>query len=149
YRLLILTRRRHGLLPQPFDWFREMAVCLGDRMKIRLAYKSGKAISSIITLNFKGTMVYKYGCSDDQYHNLGGMQMLFWKAIREAIEGGLAQFDFGRSDLENQGLLTFKDRWGAARSSLTYWTTPPISLSSQRFGDHPFAGRIFANLPDR
>ena len=29
-------------------------------------------------------------------------------------------FDFGRSDLDNPGLLTFKDRWGATRSSLIY-----------------------------
>jgi hypothetical protein len=29
-------------------------------------------------------------------------------------------FDLGRSECGNRGLITFKDRWGAKRSLLTY-----------------------------
>jgi hypothetical protein len=48
------------------------------------------------------------------------MHLLFWRAIQEAKELGLRQFDLGRSDVDNEGLITFKDRWGATRSSLGY-----------------------------
>jgi lipid II:glycine glycyltransferase (peptidoglycan interpeptide bridge formation enzyme) len=53
-------------------------------------------------------------------NNLGGTQLLFWQAIQEAKRDGLCVFDLGRSDPENTGLIAFKDRWGAARSTLTY-----------------------------
>ena len=45
---------------------------------------------------------------------------LFWKAIEEARQEGLRVFDLGRSDIENPGFIRFKNRWGAARSELTY-----------------------------
>ena len=65
-------------------------------------------------------MVYKYGCSDQRFHKWGPMQFLMWHAIQEAKEKGLVEFDLGRSDWDNEGLLTFKDRWDGTRSTLTY-----------------------------
>ena len=37
YRLLRMTRRRHGLPPQPFAWFRNLVSCLGQRVAIHAA----------------------------------------------------------------------------------------------------------------
>jgi len=84
YRLLLGTRRRHQLQPQPREWFRNLVDCLGDQLKIRVASREGQPMASILTLEFKSVMVYKYGCSDAQYHNLGPMHLLFWKTIQEA-----------------------------------------------------------------
>ena len=39
---------------------------------IRVARKDGKAIAAIVTLRHRRDVVYKYGCSDEQYHYLGG-----------------------------------------------------------------------------
>jgi lipid II:glycine glycyltransferase (peptidoglycan interpeptide bridge formation enzyme) len=64
-------------------------------------------------------MVCKYGGSDARFHNLGGIQMLLWQAIKEAKEAGVEELDLGRSDLNNQGLITFKNRWSATRSTFT------------------------------
>jgi lipid II:glycine glycyltransferase (peptidoglycan interpeptide bridge formation enzyme) len=148
YRLLVMTRRRHHLPPQPLRWFRELVCCLGDRIKIRLASDGSRTIGGIITLHFKETMVYKYGCSDVHYHNLGAMQMLLWRSIQEAIERGMARFDFGRSDLNNNGLVTFKDRWNATRSLLTYWTTPLLPGRFRESWSATLAGRAFTHCPD-
>jgi hypothetical protein len=120
YRLFLLTRRRHKLPPQPIAWFRNLIACLGDQLKIRVASKDGKTIASILTLRFKHTLVYKYGCSDTSVHNLGAMPFLFWRAIEEAKKNGLRELDLGRSDSDNMGLIAFKDRLGAAQSTLTY-----------------------------
>src|SRR5205085_2919409 len=84
YRLVLLTRRRQQLLPQPLAWFRNLIACMDDRLKIRLAYKDGRPVAGILTLSYKDVLVYKYGCSDARFNNLGGMQFLFWEAIREA-----------------------------------------------------------------
>jgi hypothetical protein len=121
YHLLRLTRQRHGMPPQPLAWFRNLVGCLGKHLAVRVALKDGQPIASILTLSFKKTMVYKYGCSDARYHKLGGMPFLFWKTIQKAKELGLEEFDLGRSDADNSGLIAFKDRLGASRSTLTYY----------------------------
>ena len=55
------------------SWFRNLLDCLGDQATIHLAYKEKEPVASICTLHFKRTLVYKYGCSDEKAHNLGGM----------------------------------------------------------------------------
>jgi hypothetical protein len=65
-------------------------------------------------------LVYKYSCSDAQYHRLGGVHLLFWRSIQEAKRDGLSVFDLGRSEWAHTGLIAFKDRRGANRSTLTY-----------------------------
>ena len=124
YQLMILTRRRQHLLPQPLSWFRNLTECLGDRVKIRLACYQGELAGAIITIRYKSTMVYKYGCSDSRFHRLGPMQLLMWKTIEEAKEASLLELDMGRSDWDNSGLLSYKDRWGCSRSTLTYARYP-------------------------
>jgi hypothetical protein len=69
-------------------------------------------------------MVYKYGGSDAAHHSMGGMPFLFWRAIQEAQAKGIETLDLGRSDLDQPGLITFKDHLGATRSPLTYYGLP-------------------------
>lgn len=150
YQLLLPTRRRQQLPPQPFDWFHNLVHSMGDSIKIRVASKEGRAIAAILTLSFKNSMVYKYGCSDERYHNLGGMPFLFWKAIQDARRNGAAEFDLGRSDIDNPGLIRFKDRWAAARSSLTYWRYPAQTTEAAPKGWKLGSAKcVFAHLPDR
>ena len=109
YRLLRMTRRRHGLPPQPLAWFRNLVACLGDQVAIHVASKDGRPIASILTLSFKKTMFYKYGGSDAAHHRLGGMPFLFWRVIQDARARGFEELDLGRSDLDQPGLIAFKD----------------------------------------
>lgn len=120
YQLLVLTRRRQRVPPQPLVWFRNLIECMGDRLRIRVAYKDGRPVAGILTLRHKDTLVYKYGGSDRRFSNLGGMQLLLWKAIEEAKCAGLSEFDMGRSEPENHGLIDFKKRWGAAQCESAY-----------------------------
>ncbi len=151
YHLLRLTRRRHGVPPQPLAWFRNLIGCLGEKVRIHVASKDGQPVASILTLSFKKTIVYKYGCSNARYHNLGGMPFLFWRAIQEAKKMGLEEFDLGRSDTENPGLATFKDHLGASRSTLTYYRFPASRAGLAAADDWKLrtAKRVLAHMPDR
>ena len=124
YDLFVMTRRRHRLPPTPLAWFRSLMDCMGDNVKIRLVSKQGQRVASIVTLSHKDSMVYKYGGSDARLNNLGGMQLLLWRTIQEGKELGFSEFDLGRSGLDNPGLITFKERWGASRSILKYYRCP-------------------------
>jgi len=155
YHLFLMTRRNHQVPPQPRSWFRNLIECFGEDLNIRLAFKNGYAVAGILTLQYKDTLVYKYGCSDAKFNNLGGTHLLFWRSIQEAKQKGLRVFDLGRSDCENGGLITFKNRWGATPSTLTYSRyaasenskgnfRPPGDDLKIRIGKH-----LFSHLPDR
>lgn len=127
YSLMILTRRRFHLLPQPAAWFANLRACFNSAFTIRTAYKGTQPIASILTLSFKNSVVYKYGCSDSAHHRLGAMPYLFWAAICDAKRRGAQVLDLGRSDLSNAGLIAFKDHLGARRSRIEYVRCPEIT----------------------
>ncbi len=149
YRLLLLTRRRHQLPPQPLLWFRNLIGCLGEKLKIRVASsKDGIPAASIITLSFNDVVTYKYGCSDPRFNALGGMVFLMWRTVQEALNEGAAELDLGRSDHDTPGLIAFKDHWGALRSRLTYYRHPARAGVSAN-GFFMAAGRrLLAAIPD-
>jgi CelD/BcsL family acetyltransferase involved in cellulose biosynthesis len=147
YRLLVLTRRRHCLPPQPLAWFRNLIRTFGAGLLIRIALKDGRPIAGILTLTSKGSVVYKYGCSDSEFHNLGGMPFLFWHAIREAKEQGASYFDFGRSDTDNPGLISFKDNWGGTRRTLAYYRYPAVQSNAIKHSRVGAARKAFSSLP--
>jgi hypothetical protein len=120
YDLLVMTRKRHGLLPQPQSWFRNLMSDMSPNAEIRLVRKAGNPIAAMLSLRHRGTVVYKYGCSDHRFHCLAGMPLLFWKMIEESKAEGAEQIDLGRSELDNSGLVRFKNRLGSVRTQLNY-----------------------------
>ena len=148
YQLLRMTRRRHGLPPQPLTWFRNLVTCLGDRVAIHVASKDGQPIASILTLSFRNTMLYKYGGSEAAHHRLGGMPFLFWRLIQDARPRGFVELDLGRSDLDQPGLIAFKDHLGATRAPLTYYRYPKAQPNAAQSWTLRAAKSVFARLPD-
>jgi len=146
YQLMVISRRRQQLPPQPLDWFRNLIDCLGGQRNISVASKDDQPIAAIMTLQLRDVLTYKYGCSDHRFHRCGGVQLLLWKAIEEAISMGLREFEMGRSDLDNPGLITFKDRWAAKRSRLIYWAFPARSATQWGWKLNA-AKKIFSHAP--
>jgi CelD/BcsL family acetyltransferase involved in cellulose biosynthesis len=124
YELLVVTRRRLFLPPQPQSWFRALIAAFGEDLKIRVVRKDDQPVASILTLVHKKQMVYKYGCSDARFNRLGGTALLFWNTIQDAKDKGLEELDMGRSDYSRQGLISFKEHWGAVGTDLSYWRYP-------------------------
>jgi lipid II:glycine glycyltransferase (peptidoglycan interpeptide bridge formation enzyme) len=148
YRLLLITRRRHRTLPQPRAWFQNLMACMGQDIQIRVARKEGVPIAAILTLRNGSTVIYKYGCSDEKLHHLAAMPFLLWRLIEESKEAGAEQIDLGRTDMENSGLSTFKDRFGTTRKRLTYFRYPENRReSSLTAGSLPIARRVLSALP--
>jgi CelD/BcsL family acetyltransferase involved in cellulose biosynthesis len=149
YNLLLITRRRHHLPPQPKTWFRNLARNMGEALHIRVARKNGAPVATLLTLRHRGNVIYKYGCSDGAFHQLGGMPFLFWKLIEESKASGAERIDFGRSEMENEGLVAFKDKFGTTKKTLTYFRHPQgKKRNASSWGDSGFARRVFSVLPD-
>lgn len=135
YRLLSITRRRHGVPPQPLTWFNALIAAFGNDLIIRVAYKDGRALAAIVTLSFRNKVANKYGGSDFEYRKLGANSLLLWQAIQHAKAAGADIFDLGRSDPRNAGLVAFKEYWGAEGTPLQYWRIPGKAR-------HPFPTRL-------
>jgi hypothetical protein len=148
--LLLLTRRRHRLPPQPAAWFRNIAHSLGEMMTIHMVSRDNVPVASILTLRYKNSLVYKYGCSDARLNNLGGTPLLFWKVIQQAKASGAEEFDLGRSDYDDPGLIAFKGHLGAVSSELKYYRSPGPRGNKKPSdpGAYSWARQALTRLPD-
>ena len=79
-------------------------------------------VAGAIFLTWNGTTVYKYSASDSAHWRLNPNNLLLSEAIRTSCLAGSRRFDFGRSDVEAEGLRRFKRSWGAEEFPLTYST---------------------------
>jgi hypothetical protein len=148
YHLFVITRGRHQLPPTPYAWFRNLIQSLGEALEIRIAYKVGSPAAAILTLRFRDILYYKYGCSDERLHKLGATPWLLWNAISAAKLTGANEFDMGRTEEGNTGLLTFKNHWVAVPKQLVYWDYPEISaVGSVEGWKMKVAKRVFSFVP--
>ncbi len=124
YTLNRLTRKRHGLPPQPYSFLASVHRNIISRGlgTVWLALYQGKCVAGAIFFNFKDRVLFKYGASDARYHRLRANNLVMWEAISKYAEGEYRTLNFGRTDLENSGLRRFKTGWGSIESSVSYYT---------------------------
>jgi GNAT acetyltransferase-like protein len=115
-----------------------------------LAYRANTPISAILTLRCKDAVYYKYGCSDDQFNRFGATPWLLWRGIASAKLNGASEFDMGRTEEQNAGLLAFKNHWVPQPRRLVYWRFPDTApLDSVNGWKLQLAKRVFSFMPDR
>jgi hypothetical protein len=150
YALFVTTRHRHRLPPIPYAWFNNLIQCKDKSLEIRVAYKDNIPIAAILTLQFRNVVYYKYGCSDLRFNKLGTTPWLLWRAIESGKSNGANQFDMGRTQEDNVGLLTFKNHWVPQPERLVYRKFPESSVvgSTDRW-KMQIAKRIFSHMPER
>lgn len=148
YALFLLTRSRHRLPATPYAWFRNLLDDPRNGIEFRVAYRYATPISAILTFQFRDTVVYKNGCSDEKFNQFGAAPWLLWHAIAAAKSQGFSNFDFGRTEENNQGLLAFKNHWVSRPLSLTYWRFPTGSVgNSQSDWKFRLAQKVFSRMP--
>ncbi len=139
YRLMVLTRRKHGLLPQPWRFFKNLHKHLFENGEGRLllAEYNGQVIAGDLLLKFRDELVYKFNASDPAFLHLRPNNLLLWRAMTLGGELGCKTLDLGRCDLDNEGLRRFKLLWGSTEETLSYYYYPsnkgPSGLLSARY----------------
>ena len=68
-------------------------------------------------------------------------------AIQDAKGKGCEEFELGRSDCNNVGLISFKERWGAARTELRSWTYPQRPAPNPSRRQMAILGRLVPLTP--
>jgi len=132
YRLYVLSRKRLGLPPQPYAFFRSLwKVFFGSgRVRVLLAFKGNEPVAGSILLKFKDRVSVEWMVSDSKYRDLSPNHYLFWQAMKSAWDEGFKIFDFGRTSRHNHPLMDFKARWGTKIVDLPNYYYP-ITLSEK------------------
>ena len=128
YRLHLLTRKRLGVPVQPKKFFDEVYenIISNNYGFTVLVFKDINCISAGIFSGYSHTLTYKYGASDDTMLQLRPNNLMLWTAMQEAVRRGYRYFDFGKTDIANDGLRKFKSGWGATEEPLYFSFFPSI-----------------------
>jgi len=151
YRLHCLTRRDHGLPPQPYRFFKNIyqyVISKGSGIVVLTSYQS-KYIAGAVFFHLGRKVLYKYGASDRRYQHLRANNLVMWEAIKWYSQNGYKSLCFGRTEPENQGLIQFKSGWGTTEQQINYYRYDFrkelfISTQSRVIG---FYNKIFRKMP--
>lgn len=151
YHLNCLTRRRHGLPPQPYYFFKSVfnqIISKNEGMVILASYR-GKTIAGAVYFHFGKKVIYKYGASNNNFQHLRANNLVMWEAIKWYSINGYKTLSLGITQQENSGLRQFKNGWGTQEEIINYYKydlgkNSFIQLKSNVKGFH---NRIFRRLP--
>jgi hypothetical protein len=122
YRLLCKTRKRHGVPPQPFEFFASIQrhVLEAKQGWVVVARIGRVPVAGAIYFHFGRAAIYKFGASDEAYLHLRANNLVMWEAIKRYSREGFEVLDFGRTSLINRGLQNFKLSWGTVEHRIDY-----------------------------
>ena len=129
--ILVATRRRRSLPPMPFAFFQAMHRSLGpDRVALYLAMHAGEPVGGLLVSKFKDLWTAEHsGTADNAIRGIS--PLLYWETIQRAKSSGAACFSFGRTSLDNTGLLDHKRRWATVEEDLTDFSSCHGSTSAR------------------
>ena len=123
YGLNCMTRKRHGIPPQPFAFFKNVhrhIISQGHGVVV-LASHDQQVVAGAVYFNFGKQAMYKYGASDLSRQELRANYLVMWEAIRWYCRAGYEIFDMGKTEPSNTGLNQFKTGWNAQPGEIFYY----------------------------
>lgn len=91
----------------------------GDAADTLTVFAGGKAVASVLSLYFGGTVFPYWGGGTPAARRLRASEAMYFALMRHARERGLTRFDFGRSKA-GTGPAAFKKNWGFQGVPLVY-----------------------------
>lgn len=151
YRLNCLTRKHHGLPPQPYYFFEKIYEHIISKYLgfVALASYNKKNIAGAIYFHFGDKAFYKYGASDIRYQNLRANNLVMWEAIKYYCQKGYKTLCFGRTEPDNKGLLQFKAGWGTKEQIINYhkYDLRKESFVKNSYSSTGVYSKIFSLMP--
>jgi len=143
YKMNCVTRKKHGLPPQPLVFFKNLYkyIISKDLGFISLGQYKGKSVAGAIYLKFGKKMLYKYSASYPDYLYLNANNLVMWESLKYCIEKGFKELCFGITEPRNEGLRRYKLGWGTAEEVLNTYrynitTNNFVSVKTKTAGLH-------------
>lgn len=151
YELEFELRKRLLLPPIPFNFFKNVWIELSryNLISLPIVYKENLPIAAGFILNFEDTFYLEYTASDKNYIGLYPNHKLFFEVITKAQSSGAKFVDFGRTSIENQSLIIFKEKWGAESKKIFHLHYPSVPSSKKKLNNYKsLLRKINYYLPD-
>jgi hypothetical protein len=151
FRLHCLTRKKHGVPPQPFRFFEQIYLHIIESGLgfVALGKLAGRVLAGAIFFNYGQKALYKFGASDPAADHFRPSNLVMWGAIRHLAQQGSESLCFGRTSLHQEGLRKYKLGWGAKEKEIRYLQ---IKANSKGYDVAPVeqgreSNRLFSRLP--
>ena len=153
YDLLVMGRRRLGLPPQNWEYFRNIWRHLVPLKMagFTMAQKEGRTVGSLCSFFFKDTMYLAYIGTLEEFQPEGVGQILWWDALQKAAREGFRYVDLGKTSPHDEGLMTYKSRWNAVEQEVPSFYYPRPTRSAMYYDDssksHQWARKAWRVMP--
>ena len=105
-----------------------------DTLRFYVAKLDDRVVGGSVEVFALRQAYYWMGATDPEFRTCGVNDLVFQAVFVDAIEEGIASFDFGPSPAGAEGLARFKEKWGG------------IQKNYHRYSYSNRLGRIGANL---
>ncbi|MEQ1800510.1 MAG: FemAB family XrtA/PEP-CTERM system-associated protein [Gammaproteobacteria bacterium] len=150
YRVFARNMRDLGTPVYAQSFFRRIAEQVAGQARIAVVYLQGRPVAAGFTLRHGDRMEIPWASSLREWNRVGVNMQLYWSVLKDAIESGVRQFDFGRSSVD-AGTFKFKAQWGAEPRQLYwhYWLKPgqPMPNLTPDSPKYALAIRAWQRLP--
>ena len=101
------------------DLFEEIDAAFGTRVRIIVVESDAGPVGGLVAIRSGETVYVPWASTLRSERKKCPNNMIYWEALRWAVETGATRFDFGRSEPEG-GTYRFKKGWGAEEEPLAW-----------------------------
>lgn len=124
---LKVRKYKYGLLAQPYSFFQNIwrQFVEVNNGFLLVALFEDKIVAGDFFLVWKDTLYYKFNASlpGDLSHRPN--DLLIWEGIQHAKMRGLLSLDLGLSDIDQEGLIRYKRKFGAEEKTIAFLRHEP------------------------
>lgn len=119
HRVMLENMRDLGTPIRNVRYYRKAVAHLGQAADLLILTYQGKPAGALFVVAHRDTLTNPLGSCRKDYFALRSNELLYWEALKYAIDHGFKQFDFGRTQWDS-GTFKFKSKWGAKPVQLYY-----------------------------
>jgi CelD/BcsL family acetyltransferase involved in cellulose biosynthesis len=149
---LKVRKYKYGLLAQPYIFFQNIWRQFVEAQQgfLLLAMHGDNIVAGDFFLEWKETLYYKFNASLPGDLSCRPNDLLIWEGIRVGKDRGFRYLDFGLSDIDQEGLLRYKRKFGTEESTISFLrhspSGPPAAAEKEL---RELLGRLTSRFTDR
>ncbi len=124
---LKIRKYKYGLLAQPYPFFQNIWRHFMEAQHgfLLLAVLGDRIVAGDLFLEWKETLYYKFNASTPEALSVRPNDLLIWEGIQHAKNRGLKYLDFGLSDIDQEGLVRYKRKFGTEEKTISFLRHSP------------------------
>lgn len=112
---------RLGTPAHPRRFFDACLDAFGPDAEVLAVEAEGRVVGAMLQVRHGSVLSVPWASTLARFNLMNPNMLMYWAALRRALELGCAAFDFGRSTVDS-GTHRFKKQWGASPRGLAYRT---------------------------